>query len=161
MIHAFLLVFIHGMKTTLLSWEKHTRFPEKRWPISWDNMQKNVVSWRLYVVTLTQALRRIWSIHRLQFCDPRSCYCSSMTHNDEMCNFYMMYYVDGSQLPNSTTCFNDGNFHWSQTSETNSPPDAASTIPGTNEVRRGGRYSRLCHPTLGIHSVLYWYWSDF
>lgn len=37
------------------------------------------------------------------------------TGNDEMCNFYVMYYVDGDKIPRETTCFSSGPplYRWS------------------------------------------------
>lgn len=34
------------------------------------------------------------------------------THDDEMCNFYVMYYVDGDELPHQKYCFSQGPLNW-------------------------------------------------
>lgn len=34
------------------------------------------------------------------------------THDDEMCNFYVMYYVDGHELPHQKYCFSQGPLSW-------------------------------------------------
>merc|ERR1712142_980333 len=34
------------------------------------------------------------------------------TQNDEMCNFYIMYYVDGDELPRQKYCFSQGPLNW-------------------------------------------------
>lgn len=36
------------------------------------------------------------------------------TGNDEMCNFYLMFYVDGDNLPIKRSCFTAGpsNYYW-------------------------------------------------
>lgn len=36
----------------------------------------------------------------------------SSTGNDEMCNFYMMYWVDGDQLLNDDVCTSSGPPHY-------------------------------------------------
>lgn len=61
-----------------------------------------------------------------------------MTHKDEMCNFYIMYWVDGQKVPEENNCMTDGppNYHWSKTKtiQSSNAPDQASVIPGTDNV---------------------------
>ncbi|GAB1605137.1 probable peptidylglycine alpha-hydroxylating monooxygenase 1 [Argonauta hians] len=35
------------------------------------------------------------------------------TANDEMCNFYIMYYVDGNRIPEDNYCWSEGPLRWS------------------------------------------------
>lgn len=46
------------------------------------------------------------------------------TGNDEMCNFYMMFYVEGDRLPNKRTCFSQGppNYFWKNDRLVGAPP---------------------------------------
>jgi len=61
-----------------------------------------------------------------------------MTHHDEMCNFYIMYWVEGHQLPKENNCATDGppNYQWSKTEtiQADNAPEQASVVPGTKEV---------------------------
>ena len=56
------------------------------------------------------------------------------TNNDEMCNFYLMYWVDGGQPITPNTCFTQGPPVWSWggwesgAALTNIPEEEASTI---------------------------------
>ena len=56
------------------------------------------------------------------------------TNNDEMCNFYLMYWVDGGQPITPNTCFTQGPPVWpwggweSGAALTNIPEEEASTI---------------------------------
>lgn len=60
------------------------------------------------------------------------------TQKDEMCNFYMMYYVDGNQLLDAQYCQRAGPPHWYWTDmksiHAENAPGDASVVPGTNEV---------------------------
>lgn len=57
------------------------------------------------------------------------------TQHDEMCNFYIMYWVDGETLPEEDYCVSDGDGWSSQESVhiENLPADA-SVIPGSNKL---------------------------
>jgi len=53
------------------------------------------------------------------------------TGNDEMCNFYMMYWVEGTKLLSDSTCFSPGppNYYWAKEGGlTNIPDTAASSL---------------------------------
>jgi len=53
------------------------------------------------------------------------------TANDEMCNFYMMYWVDGNKLLSDNTCFSPGppTYSWAKEGGlTNIPDTAASSL---------------------------------
>ncbi|XP_064619933.1 probable peptidylglycine alpha-hydroxylating monooxygenase 1 isoform X2 [Lineus longissimus] len=69
--------------------------------------------------------------------DKKSVYIGS-TQNDEMCNFYMMFYVDGTNLPQQHTCFTAGPPQWNWNSfaglDRAAAPKTASVVPGTTEV---------------------------
>ncbi|ELU10262.1 hypothetical protein CAPTEDRAFT_156752 [Capitella teleta] len=56
------------------------------------------------------------------------------TQNDEMCNFYVMYYVKGQQQMEESYCFSPGppHWHWSDMPEIHpeNAPVEASVIPG-------------------------------
>ena len=58
------------------------------------------------------------------------------TQNDEMCNFYVMYWVDGDELPTNAYCFTDGPPRWSWAQfegiDTEQVPANASLVPGTD-----------------------------
>ncbi|XP_064608312.1 peptidylglycine alpha-hydroxylating monooxygenase-like [Liolophura sinensis] len=65
------------------------------------------------------------------------------TQNDEMCNFYIMYYVNGDQIMNRDYCFSAGPDTWywddfDRADEMNlgAVPKTASVVPGTSEVLR-------------------------
>jgi hypothetical protein len=51
-----------------------------------------------------------------------------------MCNFYMMYYVDGTKLPKEHTCFTSGPPYWNWNAfgglDRAAAPETASVIPG-------------------------------
>jgi len=52
--------------------------------------------------------------------------------SDEMCNFYMMYWVDGEKLLNDATCLSPGapNYYWAKQGGLDNIPDAdASSLP--------------------------------
>jgi len=57
------------------------------------------------------------------------------TQNDEMCNFYVMFWVEGDQLPEENYCVSDGE-GWSseQSLHVENLPDDVSVIPGTNKL---------------------------
>ena len=60
------------------------------------------------------------------------------TSKDEMCNFYMMYYVDGERIAEENYCFTPGppDWNWFQLDglhPENAPLDA-SIIPGTTNL---------------------------
>ena len=62
------------------------------------------------------------------------------TQKDEMCNFYVMYWVEGNDLVEDSYCFTDGppswsweNFNDGDISMSNMPGNV-SVIPGTDEV---------------------------
>jgi peptidylglycine monooxygenase len=50
------------------------------------------------------------------------------TGEDEMCNFYMMYYVDGDRILSDNTCFSPGppNYYWKTQGGLNSIPDKSA-----------------------------------
>lgn len=50
------------------------------------------------------------------------------TMDDEMCNFYMMYYTESDHLPENDICFNGAGFKWSDYLE-NIPDKEASEMP--------------------------------
>lgn len=63
------------------------------------------------------------------------------TQNDEMCNFYMMYYVDGDKIYHDTSCFSPGPpySNWgtltdSESMKLDNIPKSASKVPGTNKI---------------------------
>lgn len=60
------------------------------------------------------------------------------TSQDEMCNFYIMYYVDGGELAKETSCFTGGPpvWNWSLLSDLHpeNAPLNASIIPGTKDL---------------------------
>ena len=60
------------------------------------------------------------------------------TQNDEMCNFYVMYWMDGNELPGNSYCFTDGppRYSWedSDNLDARDAPANASVIPGTEVV---------------------------
>ena len=54
------------------------------------------------------------------------------TNNDEMCNFYVMYWVKGKDVVDKRVCFSPGPPFWSWKGSAmlpNIPDEAASTIP--------------------------------
>ncbi|KAL8606904.1 hypothetical protein ACOMHN_048700 [Nucella lapillus] len=60
------------------------------------------------------------------------------TQNDEMCNFYVMYYVDGHKLLSITDCISRGGPDWylknyrdQKALNLKDMPSTASTVPGT------------------------------
>ena len=52
------------------------------------------------------------------------------TNNDEMCNFYLMYWVKGKHPVSPNTCFSGGPPHWSWAAWNlaNIPEEEASTV---------------------------------
>lgn len=63
------------------------------------------------------------------------------TQNDEMCNFYIMYYVDGNRAMRDSYCFSAGppGYYWKDSPfadkmNLNHIPKTASVIPGENRV---------------------------
>ncbi|KAK3586826.1 hypothetical protein CHS0354_020042 [Potamilus streckersoni] len=63
------------------------------------------------------------------------------TQNDEMCNFYIMYYTDGDRISDQTYCFTPGptTWYWDQFERADKMnlaaiPRTASIIPGTDKV---------------------------
>lgn len=63
------------------------------------------------------------------------------TQNDEMCNFYMMYYTEeGDKTMPSTYCFSQGppDYYWASdpkmAANIKTIPETASVIPGTDKV---------------------------
>ena len=54
------------------------------------------------------------------------------TNKDEMCNFYIMYWVTGKDVVDKRVCFSPGPPFWSWRSDAhlqNIPDEAASTLP--------------------------------
>jgi len=54
------------------------------------------------------------------------------TNRDEMCNFYIMYWVKGKDVVDKRVCFSPGPPHWSWRNSAgflNIPDEAASTLP--------------------------------
>lgn len=63
------------------------------------------------------------------------------TQNDEMCNFYIMYWIEGSDLPEEKYCFTPGPPTWSWDnmaglSEEQAPADA-SQVPSGDVLKQG------------------------
>lgn len=63
------------------------------------------------------------------------------TQNDEMCNFYMMYYTEeGDKTMPNTYCFSSGPpyYYWASdpkmAANIRTIPESASVIPGTDKV---------------------------
>jgi peptidylglycine monooxygenase len=61
------------------------------------------------------------------------------TSNDEMCNFYIMYYVDGDHQLSQDYCFSAGPPTWSwanfgELTDALAPPLTASVVPGTEQI---------------------------
>ena len=60
------------------------------------------------------------------------------TQKDEMCNFYVMYWVEGEHLPTDSYCFTEGppNWSWSDFGDLDLDlvPDTASVLPGFEDV---------------------------
>ena len=63
------------------------------------------------------------------------------TQNDEMCNFYVMYYVDGDHMMKDSYCFSAGppTYYWkdsefAQDMNLENIPKTASVVPGTEKV---------------------------
>ena len=58
------------------------------------------------------------------------------TQNDEMCNFYIMYWVEGNELVEDAYCFTDGPPSWSWKQhdgiDVDDVPYNASLVPGTD-----------------------------
>lgn len=58
----------------------------------------------------------------------------SNTGNDEMCNFYMMYWVDGDHIMKNSYCFTEGppGWNWGKFPNINADgaPMNASIVPG-------------------------------
>lgn len=65
------------------------------------------------------------------------------TGNDEMCNFYIMYYVDGERMPGDEYCFTMGPPSWNWKDfdglDVALVPLSASIIPGTSQVITASR----------------------
>ena len=62
--------------------------------------------------------------------DPPNVFCLSLTSDDEMCNFYIMYWTDGGQALKKKQCFSLGPplFTWSRYLLNNIPNEDASTL---------------------------------
>lgn len=60
------------------------------------------------------------------------------TNNDEMCNFYMMYWVDGDSIMKNGYCFSGGppDWDWSKFTGLNAEdaPPNASMVPGSDKI---------------------------
>ena len=60
------------------------------------------------------------------------------TQKDEMCNFYIMYYVEGPQIMSQEYCFSAGPPHWywsnMRSISTNNIPTDASQVPGEDKI---------------------------
>ena len=60
------------------------------------------------------------------------------SQDDEMCNFYVMYWVNGEQLPADSYCFTDGPPSWSWANfdelSLQSIPESVSLAPGLDSV---------------------------
>ncbi|XP_069137086.1 probable peptidylglycine alpha-hydroxylating monooxygenase 1 isoform X1 [Argopecten irradians] len=72
------------------------------------------------------------------------------TQNDEMCNFYMMYYVDGDRIADQNSCFTSGApwYSWERSQyarrmNVNHAPDEISLVPGEPTPRRKGHVSSI------------------
>ncbi|XP_067666328.1 probable peptidylglycine alpha-hydroxylating monooxygenase 1 isoform X1 [Haliotis asinina] len=67
------------------------------------------------------------------------------TQNDEMCNFYIMYYVEGKDIMNENYCFTSGppNYSWADFREGDlalgDKPETVSTVPGSSEPLEEGK----------------------
>jgi len=65
------------------------------------------------------------------------------TGKDEMCNFYIMYYVDGDQSLSDNYCFTAGPPSWSWDDldglDSALAPDSASIVPGTDKLLEATR----------------------
>jgi hypothetical protein len=66
-----------------------------------------------------------------------------MTQNDEMCNFYTMFYVNGNELPKSLDdCWSVGPPQWNWNAfyglDRSAAPESASIIPGTMYIAYEG-----------------------
>ena len=64
--------------------------------------------------------------------------CFSSTNEDEMCNFYIMYWTDGKVL-NRKNCFSIGPpfYYWSRDLRNIPDKDASSLAVGTSAVEQG------------------------
>ena len=66
------------------------------------------------------------------------CFLRSSTQYDEMCNFYVMYWVDGDKTMHENYCFTAGppSWNWGRFPGLNSSdvPNTASIVPSTGEV---------------------------
>ncbi|XP_013085503.2 peptidylglycine alpha-hydroxylating monooxygenase-like [Biomphalaria glabrata] len=76
------------------------------------------------------------------------------TQNDEMCNFYMMYYVERSKLLEVNTCFSQGppTWYWKDFEGLNleNLPKTVSVIPGTEKpLLRNATYPNVARETNG------------
>lgn len=60
------------------------------------------------------------------------------TVHDEMCNFYMMYFIEGDHVVNDPICFSQGppSWKWSDVDEINfqNAPKSASLVPDTDTI---------------------------
>ncbi|OWF47554.1 Peptidylglycine alpha-hydroxylating monooxygenase [Mizuhopecten yessoensis] len=72
------------------------------------------------------------------------------TQNDEMCNFYMMYYVDGDKIAEQNSCFSAGApyYSWKQSQyarkmNLKDEPSAVSLVPGETTPKKKGHVSNI------------------
>ena len=70
-------------------------------------------------------------------CVTSTCVDRSTVH-DEMCNFYLMYWVEGDEIMNDNYCVSPGppSWYWSDVRalHTENIPSDASVVPGTDKV---------------------------
>ncbi|XP_013413906.1 peptidylglycine alpha-hydroxylating monooxygenase-like [Lingula anatina] len=74
------------------------------------------------------------------------------TQNDEMCNFYIMYYVTGDKILRNNYCFSSGppRWYWSNIGALNyqAAPKSASMLPGSDKllVETMSHYDKYADP---------------
>jgi peptidylglycine monooxygenase len=58
------------------------------------------------------------------------------TGHDEMCNFYLMYWVDGDKIMSQNYCFTQGppSWSWNDIFDMSAVPSSASLVPGAKEA---------------------------
>ena len=95
--------------------------------------------------------------------DPPNVFCLSLTSDDEMCNFYIMYWTDGGQALKKKQCFSLGPplFTWSRYLLNNIPNEDASTLWWI--IFNFAWHDSLCNPA-GLVIAFYlsfWLFSAF
>ncbi|XP_060068910.1 peptidylglycine alpha-hydroxylating monooxygenase-like [Ylistrum balloti] len=72
------------------------------------------------------------------------------TQNDEMCNFYMMYYVNGDRIADQNSCFSSGAPYYTWESSPyagnmnlKEQPQTVSLVPGEKTPKRKGPVAKL------------------